>query len=96
MLLGLGLTQNPSGPSDCPAGVRWNNFFSNCIPVCQMDWVGNGECDADCYQEQYEFDGGDCGVCLPEWVGDGNCDFLCDVPKYDMDGGDCEEMNHFR
>lgn len=96
LLATLALSQSPLGPADCQLGVRWNNFFDNCIPECELEWIGNGECDPDCYQAQFEFDGGDCGDCLAEWIGDGNCDFLCDVEKYQMDGGDCTEMNRAR
>lgn len=74
---------------NCPEGTRWSEFYGACVPLCEQSWMGDGACDPDCYQEAFDYDGGDCGNCPEEWLADQNCDFTCNLAEFQFDGGDC-------
>ena len=73
----------------CAASTRWSGIYEACVALCEQDWVGDGICDPDCYQEAFNYDGGDCGNCAEESRGDTYCDFNCNLPEFEFDGGDC-------
>jgi len=55
--------------------------------VCDSSLIANNYCDRACYNEKYNYDGGDC--CPSDWIGDGTCDDACNLEKLNFDGGDC-------
>ena len=69
---------------------------NDCAPGCPPDWVGDGICDAECYNAACNFDLGDCQGgndcapgCPPEWIDDGICDPECYNAACNFDGNDC-------
>ena len=89
LCLGLCCAVSVLQGEDCLPGYRWFDAYASCQPLCDWMWVGDGNCDADCYQSEFEYDRGDCGTCQEDWQGDGYCDFLCDLPEFEYDKGDC-------
>lgn len=76
--------------------LRWDG--GDCKEVCEPEWIGDGYCDTFCYNEENQFDLGDCDaqieqqrVCFDEWIGDGACDQTCNVERFRFDGGDCDK-----
>ena len=78
-------------------GEFWCEWFR-----CADYMVSDGHCDAECYTENCEFDGGDCedqkdsetkGFCSPfckdRWIGDNFCDAACYNEACNWDCGDC-------
>jgi len=61
---------------------------------CLAVWIGDGACDAICFEREYQWDGGDCGVyedvpCEPSMIGNNWCDHLCNNEEHNFDNGDC-------
>lgn len=68
--------------------------------ACDPAWVGDNECDFECFNESCYYDGGDCrdqlcgsDLCILTWVGDGECDTNCDNRECNYDGGDCDQVS---
>jgi len=74
-----------------------NNQGGNCASDCFNSYIGDGECDPECFYSTCGWDYQDCGNlsrcaegCMPNWLGDGFCDRECYSAACNWDGGDCE------
>lgn len=70
-----------------------------CNKDCPLEWMGDKECDIECYSEECWYDLGDCAYsfcaedCLYEWLGDGVCDWDCyKEDDCDNDASDCDDV----
>ena len=96
--------RHPADPDCVPGHHLLPNGQVDNECLGELKYVGDGICDSDCNQEQYDFDGGDCkgdnpaysaqeSSCPADWKSDGECDLECSYPSNQWDGGDCEDEN---
>jgi len=67
-----------------------------CAAFCPISNLGNGECDWRCYNQDCQWDKGDCGDedgcapgCTPDRRGNYYCDMVCYNKNCNWDEGDC-------
>jgi hypothetical protein len=91
------LVMSPEAAAATPTPTPTPTQSATCDPYCDNIWVGDGWCDASCYNAACQYDGGDCDdhceqaqpECLREWLGNGVCDNACNSVHCGYDEGDC-------
>ena len=92
-----GWTNDDSSSSEDEDDFAYCQSYRNCDP----SYIGDENCDSNCFNAECGYDGGDCGRsgdcdtdnCRLSAIGDGNCDYGCNNAECGYDDGDCDRRN---